>query len=95
MTPQEISTKIQELLNNVPDLASTPLAPASYKWLGDAYALAKESGYIVITILDAPIDELMDAGTYLESTVRRKTASRKIQTILHRIIAITEIKHPA
>ncbi len=95
MTPQEIATKIQELLNNVPDLAIIPLDPASHKWLGDAYALAKESGYIVLKNLDTAIDELMDAGSYLESTERRKTASRKIQTILHRIIAMIEIKHPA
>ncbi len=95
MTSQEIATKIQELLGNVPDLVSLPLAPASHKWLGDAYALAKASGYIVITSLDAAIDELMDAGALGDSIVKRKTASRKIQTILHRVVAMIEVNNPA
>ena len=95
MTPQEVSTKIQELLANVPDLVSVPLTPESHKWLADAYALARASGYIVLKSLDATIDELMDAGTYAEFVIKRTTASRKIQTILHRVVAMIAIDNPA
>ncbi len=95
MTPQEIATKIQELLANVPDLVSVPLTQESHKWLGDAYALAKASGCIAITSLDAAIDELMDAGALGASIVKRKTASRKIQTILYRVVAMIGINNPA
>ncbi len=85
---------IGRLVENTPDLDNVKLTPQTQKWLADAYTLVQASGELTdLANLRLEIDILTD-NTKLQgvSIARQKSSANKIQTILYRALAATELE---
>ncbi len=94
MTPEAIYMGIGRLVENTPDLDNVKLTPQTQKWLADAYTLVQASGELTdLANLRLEIDILTD-NTKLQgvSIARQKSSANKIQTILYRALAVTELE---
>ncbi len=94
MTPEMIYMGIGRLVENTPDLDNVKLTPQTQKWLADAYTLVQASGELTdLANLRLEIDILTD-NTKLQgvSIARQKSSANKIQTILYRALAATELE---
>lgn len=85
---------IGRLVENTPDLDNVKLTSQTQKWLADAYTLVQASGELTdLANLRLEIDILTD-NTKLQgvSIARQKSSANKIQTILYRALAATELE---
>jgi len=89
--PQALYLQIGRLLETTPDLSAYPRPEETRRWLGRVYALVAETAdKNVIQALDLQISRL-------DSNVAaiHEDAKEKVQIILHRALAIAELKAPA
>ncbi len=96
MTPQEIATEIERVLRDMTDLSNGTLTPENHKSLASAYVLVKRSGFKVEEDdLKVAIEGVMGTRKTHPTQEMRDAAADKIQTILHRVVAMIGIDNPA
>lgn len=98
MEPEALYMNLGHLIARMPDLENADLSGETLAWLGQAYALVEPAlGLVDAASIRSSTDTLtLNAGyTGDIERGRRTAASRAIQTILYRALAVAELKAPA
>jgi hypothetical protein len=98
ISPESLYVQLGRLIESMPDLENPHgLTSDEHKWLGRAYALVNEAGQIMdaMVIIDATQDlESSGLGTVLGHRGVWNNAVGKVINILHRALAIAELRAP-
>lgn len=88
LSPEALYLLLGQLVAEMPDLQIAPITPDVNQWLGRAAALVSETGNIADSIA-------VNVAANNLTGVLRETNAQTIAAIVHRALAIAEMKAPA